>query len=94
MLHQGVHRHLCGKARSMFEAEVVEISTEQVTMLAVDVIKRQMPWRLCTVPRELSAGPPLDWTSAHATNIHMNWPIACLQQHLGLCTELPDKAVH
>ena len=94
MLHQGVHRHLCGKARSMFEAEVVEISTEQVTMLAVDVIKRQTPWRLCTVPRELSAGPPLDWTSAHATHIHINWPIACLQQQLSLCTELPDKAVH
>ena len=78
----------------MFETEVVEISTEQVTMLAVDVIKRQTPWRLCTVPRELSAGPPLDWTSAHATNIHINWPIAFLQQQLSLCTELPDKAVH
>ena len=43
------------KAESLTEAEVVEISIDRVTTPAADVIKRQGPWRLCTVPRKRSA---------------------------------------
>ena len=74
---------------SVFDVEMVEVSMNNVDMLAVNVFKDGL-LRLGTRPRPRVRGPPLSVDSAHPRWVHLHWPRATVKMKERWCTRQED----